>query len=259
MQKICVVIPCYNEATRLPIDQIENFLLEADSDVHLLFVNDGSNDETAVLVYTLRFQFPERIRILNLPSNMGKAEAVRQGVLHSLTRIEYEYVAYFDADMSAPLSELSRLQSAMERHHDCGFAFGSRIKVLSNHIERSLARHYMGRVLATFTSLLLRLPVYDTQCGAKLFRASLARVLFGEPFISKWLFDVEIFARIIHYKGYNYAHDCVCEVPLDTWIEKSDSRISFADLLLMPFELWRIRRNYSTRLRIARKKRHAYT
>ena len=79
MQKICIVIPCYNEGDRLPVKEFNNFLTASDS-VFFYFVNDGSNDNTSEILNSLRSNWSEKTMVLNLPCNCGKAEAVRRGV-----------------------------------------------------------------------------------------------------------------------------------------------------------------------------------
>ncbi|TVR40423.1 MAG: glycosyltransferase [Cryomorphaceae bacterium] len=254
MQKICVVIPCYNEASRLPVQEIKRFVAQAKPGIHLLLVNDGSTDQTAEVTENLSRDFPDRIRTLNLETNSGKAEAVRQGALFCLSWKEFDGIAYFDADLSTPLNELSRLQTVIIQNPDCAFVFGARIKLLGNQVHRNLTRHYFGRVFSTLASMILGLPVYDTQCGAKLLRASLVEVVFSKSFLSRWLFDIEVFARIVCARGYAYALGNMREVPLETWIEKGDSRITFTYLLKVPFELLRIYFNYRPCLRAARNK-----
>ena len=120
---------------------------------------------------------------------------------------------------------------------------GARLKRLGANVQRKAYRHYMGRVFATVVSLLFRMPVYDSQCGAKLFRVSLVPEVFRAPFSSRWLFDVEILLRVRRlYPDYERL---VCEVPLRTWIEQGDSRIRFSHLLKMPYELFQIYCRYA--------------
>ena len=78
MQKICIVIPCYNEGDRLPVKEFNNFLTASDS-VFFYFVNDGSNDNTSEILNSLHGNWSEKTMVLNLPCNCGKAEAVRRG------------------------------------------------------------------------------------------------------------------------------------------------------------------------------------
>jgi hypothetical protein len=67
---------------------------------------------------------------------------------------------------------------------------------LGAQIERSFVRHVLGRVFVTVASSLLKLYAYDTQCGAKLFRRDAVGSLFGGEFVSRWLFDIELYLRL---------------------------------------------------------------
>src|SRR5437762_2862299 len=87
---------------------------------------------------------------------------------------------------------------AAENGCDVSFVFVDRVKLLGRNIQRSLIRHYCGRVFATVASLALGVDVYDTQCGAKIFRATPEmRQIFATPFRSQWIFDVEILSRYL--------------------------------------------------------------
>ena len=110
--------------------------------------------------------------------------------------------------------------------------FGARVVLLGRRIERWALRHYLGRVAATAISLVLGLRVYDTQCGAKLFRATPSvRALFEQPFAARWLFDVEILARfILSLRGDREAvRDAIYEYPLSEWTDVAGSSLTPAD------------------------------
>ncbi|NVO20105.1 MAG: glycosyltransferase [Bacteroidetes bacterium] len=243
MQKTCIVIPCYNEEKRLPVEEFVDFFHMHD-DFDFCFVNDGSKDNTLGVIEKLLHLDPDRIFVVDLKQNVGKAEAVRKGILYSLQNDKYSYFGYFDADFATPLSELDTLMDAFIRNEECLFVVGSRIKRLGANINRKTHRHYTGRIFATAASMILRLPVYDTQCGAKLLKRSVVEVMFAEQFISRWLFDVEIFARLTANIGYKNILDHIYEVPLNCWIEKGGSSLQFSYMYKVPVELFRISRKY---------------
>ena len=101
-------------------------------------------------------------------------------------------------------------------------------------------------MIAFWINAIIRLPVHDTQCGAKLIEADLAAKIFAEPFISSWLFDVELFARIIGLYGRQQAARKIYEVPLRRWTDVGDSKISPAYVPKIPVELFRIYWKYRT-------------
>jgi glycosyltransferase involved in cell wall biosynthesis len=245
MREVCLVIPCYNEAERLRGDLILDFLGARDR-ASLCFVNDGSSDGTLRVLETLRTRDPERIVVLSLARNSGKAEAVRYGVTHVGALRRFAFIGYWDADLSTPLSELDGLLAALDVNPGCRLAMGSRVKRLGSNIERNAARHYLGRIFSTFASQLLRLPVYDSQCGAKVFRSELADVLFGDRFITRWLFDVEVLARLRNHLGRDTLLATAIEVPLNAWREMGGSKLRIADLVKIPFELLQIRSHYNS-------------
>lgn len=242
MSSVCIIIPCYNEATRLPADAFLAYLQRVPA-VSVCFVNDGSRDDTRAVLDQLRQQQPGQIDVLHLEQNQGKAGAVRAGMLHCAGQ-PVDYLGYLDADLATPLDAIGDLRATLDHKPALDLAMGSRVKILGADIRRDPFRHYVGRVIATFISTILKLPVYDTQCGAKLFRRGVVPGLFREPFISPWLFDVELLARLIRQHGRANVPNHVAEVPLRQWIEQSDSRISSGYVFKMWYELYRIHRTY---------------
>jgi hypothetical protein len=115
---------------------------------------------------------------------------------------------------------------------------GSRIRLLGRRVRRSPARHYAGRVFATVASLKLRLPVYDTQCGAKLFRAcGETRAAFERPFSSRWIFDVEILARLTGSLGPEAVAERLVEHPLAEWADVGESKLRLREALVAGLQL----------------------
>jgi glycosyltransferase involved in cell wall biosynthesis len=240
-----VVVPCYNEARRLPVSKFEAFLRDT-PDVCFVFVDDGSKDGTGELLHQLEQAHAGRVALVALPTNLGKAQAVRAGILRAFER-QPAYVGFWDADLATPLPALLEFRALLDTHRDLEMVFGARVVLLGRSIERRALRHYLGRVAATAISLVLGLRVYDTQCGAKLFRATPSvRSLFEEPFVSRWLFDVEILARFLRslHGEPGAARGAIYEYPLAEWTDVEGSRVAPTDYARAAVDLFRIWRRY---------------
>jgi glycosyltransferase involved in cell wall biosynthesis len=225
MGRLTVVVPCYNEAERLDGAAFVAYV-DARPDMSLIFVDDGSKDATASVLAALAAQRPAAIHVLSLQRNSGKAEAVRQGMLQALAA-NAEIVGYLDADLSTPTSEMPRLLAAVERP-GVQVAIGARVALLGTDIHRSPVRHYLGRVFASGASMILRARIYDTQCGAKLFRATPAvSAALAEPFLSRWAFDVEFLGRLLAGTSSvpPLPQTAIVEVPLAIWHDVKGSKL----------------------------------
>lgn len=238
-----LVIPCYNEAERLDVSQVET--LAADARLRLLLVDDGSTDGTLKVIQGLADSNP-RIEVLSMSRNGGKAEAVRAGLNHALNSLPSTLdttgvVGYADADFATPASELQRLVGELERS-GVSVAMGSRVARLGADIVRSRVRHYLGRVFASFASVILNLPVYDTQCGAKVFRDSPAlRRALAQPFASRWIFDVELIGRLMDPRAADaLAAADFLEMPLLRWHDVGGSKLGAAAMLKAGWALFKL-------------------
>ena len=160
------------------------------------------------------------------------------------------YAGYLDADLATPLSEIANLVRVLDEDPSCEVVFGARVQLLGRRIVRSRRRHYLGRVFATVASETLGLPVYDTQCGAKLLRATpRTRALFESAFHAGWTFDVELLARWLRDRraeGVPEPERGLVEVPLQVWRHVPGSKVRATDLPRALLELWWIRREYGT-------------
>jgi dolichyl-phosphate beta-glucosyltransferase len=237
--RVLIVVPCYNESARLPAAVFAKFL--AASACGFVFVDDGSKDDTIGVLNHLRAGYEDRVTVLQCRTNRGKAEAVRFGINHAL-KSGVAYVGFWDADLATPLEEISEFCAILDQSHDIEMVFGSRVKLLGRNIERVPARHYAGRVFATVVSAVLRMPIYDTQCGAKLFRAGDSiRQIFAEPFLSRWVFDVELIARYIRQVGSTTcAAKGIYEFPLHAWADVKGSRLKLSDFGVAIWDVYRI-------------------
>ncbi|HTX42941.1 MAG TPA: glycosyltransferase [Acidobacteriaceae bacterium] len=230
-----VVIPCYNEAARLRVDEFERFLATpASSSIRLLFVNDGSRDSTLAVLQGLAARWPQRVSVLDQQPNQGKAEAVRNGMLQVMASGQAVITGFWDADLATPLDQIHDFLALMSQRPGVNLIFGARVRLLGRAINRQPLRHYLGRCFATAVSILLRLPVYDTQCGAKLFRVTPElQAALRQPFHSRWIFDVEILARYLEFHGGN-ARELETEIyeyPLPVWTDVAGSKVKSGDFL----------------------------
>ena len=240
MARVALVVPCFNEAHRLDVEAFRNFRLPGHQ-LEFVFVNDGSTDNTLQVLQTLGSP------VVDLEKNSGKAEAVRRGILAALDR-PADYVGFWDADLATPLSELPAFMDVMANREATQMVFGARVRLLGRDISRQTSRHYFGRVGATLISSSLGLAVYDTQCGAKLFRATPdVREVFSTPFLSRWIFDVEILARFIEMQGRDAVAGAVYEYPVNVWRDVKGSKVKSSDFLRALRDLWKIRRAYRLR------------
>jgi hypothetical protein len=184
---------------------------------------------------------------VSLEKNSGKAEAVRQGVNDAL-RSGVAFVGYWDADLATGLELIAPFRAELEQQHDRIAVLGSRVQLLGRTMDRSPARHYSGRVFATVASLVLALPVYDTQCGAKLFRVGPAvAAAFRDRFYSRWSFDVEILARLCLDLGPRSVEERVVEFPLPRWRDVTGSKLNLSQMIGAFLDLVLIRFRYSRR------------
>jgi glycosyltransferase involved in cell wall biosynthesis len=231
VRKTRIIVPCYNESKRLDPSAFLG-AVEKDANLSILFVNDGSTDDTLQLLESINQKNPLQIDVLSLERNSGKAEAVRRGMLQSLAG-PFDNIGYWDADLATPLAEIEEFCRLLESN-DVELVIGSRVCLLGRKIERKVLRHFVGRVFATCASILLDIPVYDTQCGAKIFKntASLGQV-FGRPFMVNWTFDVEMFARfpIVQKSTPHESSSRWVERPLAEWVDVQGSKVTVKDYL----------------------------
>ncbi len=241
-KSLVIIIPCYNEFERLPKSDYLAFLKQANK-TKIVFVDDGSTDKTVDILNEIKRAAPESVSIYSLTKNKGKAHAIREAILYCYeNNFKFDKIAYLDADLATSLEECLSISTYID--HNIIFAFGSRISKLDNNIQRNLSRHLIGRFIARLISNQLKLSVYDTQCGCKVFDAKLGQRIFQENFVSKWLFDVEIFHRIKNIYGVEKIKEISLEVPLKKWTHVGASKVSYMYFFKIWFDILLIGNKY---------------
>lgn len=232
-RSLSIIIPAYNEETRLPSTLLEvtNYLAASEwRPVEILVVDDGSSDGTVQVAQRHAESVARngcRIRVLRNPGNHGKGFAVRHGMQEGVG----DWLLFTDADLSTPIAELEKLWAAVQAG-DVAVAIGSRA------LDRSLIgvrqpefRERAGQIFNWVMRIVLRLPLHDTQCGFKLFRQDAARAVFERQKLDRFGFDAEalFIARKLGFE--------IREVPV-RWNDVAGSKVSmlsgargFADLV----------------------------
>lgn len=225
LPRTVIVVPCFNEAARLSPDRVDELAELCGS---VLLVDDGSTDATASMLAAISAAAPATTSVERLAVNEGKAAAVRHG-LNVALESGATIVGYCDADFATPPEEVARLVDVLEGDPSVDVVIGSRVALLGTDVRRGPARHYLGRVFATLASAALGMAVYDTQCGAKVFRDTPAlRRALRKPFRSGWAFDVELLARLHRgdAAGTGLDIDRFVEVPLRRWHDVNGSKLT---------------------------------
>jgi glycosyltransferase involved in cell wall biosynthesis len=243
--KIVIIIPCYNEADRLDTNKFIDYLSK-NTHLHFIFIDDGSTDNTNLIIKQIILKFNSLASLLINETNKGKAESVRLGVIESY-KMNPDFIGFLDADLAAPIGEIDNLLKIIKKDKTKEVVFASRIQLIGSEIKRNYFRHFFGRVFATVVSNILNLPVYDTQCGAKIFSRKICDDIFYEQFISPWLFDVELFARLLNVYGMERTIQMSYEHPVSKWVDIDGSKVKPIYFLKAPFELLKIVRHYKLR------------
>ena len=229
IQKIIVgvVIPCYNEEKRLASDEFKQFV-NSNLGYHLCFVNDGSEDNTLDVLHKLKKGSEGRISIYNCKENFGKAEAVRLGMLHLSKQQQFDYIGFLDADLSTNFEDFDALVDTIEASN-FKIVSGSRITRMGSEIKKESARAIISNAINFIIRKTLGMDFKDTQCGAKIMTIDVIEDTFQTKFLTKWLFDVEIFMRMRKKYGLEKAKTLLCEKPLNRWVHKDGSKVSYKD------------------------------
>jgi glycosyltransferase involved in cell wall biosynthesis len=239
-----IIIPCYHEGDRLNVEAFTQFITTHD-DYLLCFVNDGSKDHTINILNEIKSAAPDRVDVIDLEINVGKAEAVRVGALHIANNTQIPIVGFIDADLSTDFRDFKALVHTLEQNEDLKMVYGSRNSGDADNVERNPFRKIFSNIVKAIINLILGLPIADTQCGAKVFKREIIAHAFDTKFLTRWLFDVEIFIKLKSHFGNKNIMNHIYEQPLLRWIHVDDSKLGVKDALQIPYKLLSIWYSYN--------------
>ena len=230
---LSVVIPSYNEEERIlsTLSEMHKFLSGKVYDYEVIIVDDGSSDGTVGETEKSELFREGKARVVSYEENKGKGYAVKTGILES----KGEYVLVCDADMSTPIEEVERLVEVTGEGHD--IVIGSRgMEASEVRIHQPWYREKMGKVFNLFVTTLLMGGFKDTQCGFKLFKGDVARLIAQKLKIDGFCFDVEML-YLANKLGYSVKEMGVI------WNNSPHSKVEIIDSSVgMFFDLFKIKR-----------------
>lgn len=240
-----IIIPCYNESSRLDLRTFIDFAKTNPFSV-LCLVNDGSADMTRSTLAEIKNEVHENVYVIHVEANAGKANAVREGARFLHRETDVETIGFLDADLSTSFEDYSTLTNEIGDHNgEVKVIFGSRnMGDGSTEIERNPLRKLLSNIIKILIRLITKLKIEDTQCGAKVFHRSLIPLVYGHSFYTRWLFDVEILMRLKMYFGKVSFQKMFIEKPLEKWVHMDDSKLGLRDSILIPWNLFNIWRQY---------------
>jgi len=185
---LSLIIPAFNEKARIgkSIERILSFLRSQPYRSEVIIVDDGSQDQTGDFLKE-RYGNNNGVRTHQQPQNLGKGNAVREGMLLG----NGEYLFFSDADLSVPIETLPDFLTQLE--NNCDVTIGTRRQPGATiEVHQPLYREFLGKMYTRLTNWILGLRVTDFTCGFKGFRRNAALELFSRQRLKNWSFDAEI-------------------------------------------------------------------
>ncbi len=227
MKKISIIIPAFNEESR--IEKTLDSIPEKMGEFHLeiIIVDDGSTDKTVEIIKK-HYSNKKNLKILSHPKNKGKGGAIKTGMLYSTS----DFALYMDADNATTIDHLKKFLKKME---ESDIVIGSRVLEESKIVrQQPFYKRFLGKSGNFLIRKILRLSIYDTQCGFKLFNRNAIDLIFPECSCMGWGIDFEIL-KIAESKNLR-----VSEVPV-VWEDDPDSKVTFKGYIKTVLELIKVK------------------
>lgn len=238
-QQVAILIPCFNEANRFPFEYWKDLVLE-NPQVQWMFIDDGSRDLTREILEEFCANIPAKL--IKFDENEGKGNAIRKGMLAALNDYpRLNVIGFIDSDGAFSKKDINKFLSlvwkrlAVIEESDWDILISSRVALSGRAIERSMSRHYIGRIIATYLTRGWSGSPYDTQSGLKFFSVtpSLKSILEGK-FETKWFVDIELISRLSTIYSLPLK---IWEEPLVSWKEVEGSKVGFHQVIQIFIEM----------------------
>ncbi len=235
--RLSIVIPAFNEEHRLGhmLDAYVPYVrARHPGDTELIVVVNGSVDGTESLARRYASQ-EAAVRVVVEPRPIGKGGAVMLGVDHA----RGDWIGFVDADGATPPEAFQLLLDAAAADGAAGIWIANRWDPRSRIRPQPWTRRAASRMFNALVRALFRIPVADTQCGAKLLRRDVAAAVRPKIGVTRWAFDVDLLFQV------RRAGFAIREVPT-IWSDQPGSRVRLVRASLEMFvALVRLRLLYS--------------
>jgi len=194
IKSLSIIFPVFNEELRLKssFSHIASFLKKKKNfKIEIIFIDDGSKDNS----YNLITQFVQnlktnnriKIKVIKSKRNLGKGSALKLGV----KKAKHDWILTTDIDMSVSLFQFSNWMKKKLIHRKYFVYFGSRTHEKSI-IKKNILRNVLGDIMRFFISTILNIKMKDTQCGYKLYKKAVAKLIFSKLKNCGFVHDVEL-------------------------------------------------------------------
>ncbi|HKN01407.1 MAG TPA: glycosyltransferase [Candidatus Binataceae bacterium] len=158
---VSVVIPVYNESANLKQlwDRLKPVLESLGRPWEVIFIDDGSRDDSLAILDSIAAAEDGRVRVLELARNFGQHSAILAGFRH----VRGEVVVTLDADLQNPPEEIPRLLDAVDAGNDV-------VGGWREERQDDSWRRYASQLHNRLTSLIVGVPMHDYGCMLRAYR-----------------------------------------------------------------------------------------
>ena len=243
IDSLSIIFPVFNEQLRInnSLNKIKKFIVYSKLKyLEIIFIDDGSEDKTYFVIknFISLFSFKKKIKLVLLKNyrNFGKGYSLKKGVKYSRA----QWILTSDIDFSVNINQFQKWFADIESEKNYSIYFGSRNHPESK-VKKNFLRYLLGQVYRFLIYFLFKIKFYDTQCGYKLYKNSIAKKIFSKLKDNRFAHDVEI-VLIANNKKIS-----IKEMPVN-WIHKNDSKVNILkDIFIMFWDLLMIKKRFLNR------------